>query len=178
MKQASWPAFRQVCNTPQRVCWAVARHEEKVSICPLGWHMNTSIHPPMMAVSIAPPRYTHDLIADSGECVLAWPGAELAEATMVAGTQSGRVIDKFVECGLTGKPSNHVAAPLIEECIANLECKVRGMLTTGDHTVFALEVVETWLAEAPGQVLCQIGPESGYDFLLEKGAYRFGVVRR
>ena len=40
-------------------------------------------------------------------------------------------------------------APLIDECIANFECKVVGELVTGDHTVFAGRIVAAHVNETP-----------------------------
>ena len=170
-------AFRQLCGRPERICWAVAQHQEQRSICPLGWKMWTSAQPPMMAISVAPQRFTHDLIARSGEFVLAWPGEELAEATLAVGTRSGRSMDKFAECGLTALPAEQVSAPLIGECLANLECKVAGKMTTGDHTIFVGQIVAVHVNHPDGRQLCSIGDGEGYKFLLEKGGYRFGVVK-
>ena len=177
MRHARFRDFAQLCSAPQRICWAVAEHDGQRSICPLGWKMWTSMVPPMIAVSIAPARFTHDLVVGAGEFVVAWPGADLAQATLTCGTRSGRDLDKFEACGLTPKPASQVCAPLVEGCVANLECRVDGRLTSGDHTIFAAEVVAFWVADEPGRVLCQIGPEAGYEFLLEQGMYRFGVVR-
>lgn len=170
--EALWPHVR-----PERVVWAVAEHEGRRSICPLGWKMRTSGAPPMMAVSVAPGRYTHDLIAQSGAFVLAWPGRDLAEATLFCGTRSGRDTDKFAHTGLTALRAKHINAPLIKECVANLECRLAGQLTSGDHTIFVGEILAAWMDEAPGQILCTIDRSDGYDFLLEKGGYRFGVVK-
>jgi flavin reductase (DIM6/NTAB) family NADH-FMN oxidoreductase RutF len=178
MKKTDFSIFRKYCSKPQRIVWAVARYEEKQSICPLGWKMNTSASPPMMAISVAPSRFTHDLIVKSGEFVLAWPGEDLAEATIFCGTSSGRDVDKFKEAKLTAIPGQYVKAPLIKECIANLECRLTGQLTTGDHTIFAGEVLATWVNENPTRILCSIDMSKGYDFLLEKKGYRFGVVRK
>jgi flavin reductase (DIM6/NTAB) family NADH-FMN oxidoreductase RutF len=178
VKRSTWSEFSAYCGRPQRICWAVAEHGGRRSICPLGWKMTTSFSPPMMAISVAPPRFTHDLIADSGEVVLAWPGEDLAEATLLAGTTSGRDGDKFAACGLTAMPGTQVRAPRVKEALANLECKVRGRLTTGDHTIFACEIVEVWLNETPRRLVCQVGSEGGFEVLAEKGRYRMGVVRQ
>lgn len=178
MKQVSLSECKKLIARPERIVWVVAEHDDKRSICPLGWKMNTSISPPMMAISVGPARYTHDLIANSGEFVLAWPGEDLAEATMLCGTKSGRDIDKFAEAGLTPAEAEHVGAPLVEECIVNLECRLVDQLTSGDHTIFVGEILGGWIREEPGRVLCSIDESSGYDFLLEKGGYRFGVVKR
>jgi flavin reductase (DIM6/NTAB) family NADH-FMN oxidoreductase RutF len=178
MKKADIQTFRKYCARPERIVWAVAEYEGKRSICPLGWKMNTSISPPMMAISVAPSRFTHELILKSGEFVLAWPGEELAEATLFCGTCSGRNVDKFKETGLTPIRGEFVKAPLVKECIANLECKVMGQLTTGDHTIFAGEILAVWINEHPSRLLCSIDNSSGYEFILEKKGYRFGVVKR
>lgn len=178
MKNASWGEFRKCCARPERIVWAVAEHDGVRSVCPCGWKMTTSISPVMMAISVAPGRFTHDLIANSGEFVLAWPGEDLAEATMFCGTKSGRDVDKFKEMNLTAVQGEQVKTPLIKECVANLECRLDGSLTTGDHTIFAGEVLAVWLNDDPKRVLCSIDESSGYDFLIEQGAYRFGVVKQ
>ena len=178
MKKTRWDTFQKFCTRPQRIVWAVAQHEDRRSICPLGWKMNTSISPVMMAISVGASRYTHDLIAKSGEFVLAWPGEDLAEATLYCGTHSGRDVDKFEKTGLSLLQGEHVGAPLIAECVANLECRVTGQMTTGDHTIFAGEVLCVWVSEKPKRVLCSIDDSLGYDFFLESAGYRFGAVKR
>ncbi len=162
---------------PERVVWAVAEHDGNRSICPLGWKMRTSHKPPMMAISVAPTRYTHDLIVGAGAFVLAWPGRDLAEATLFCGTHSGRDTDKFAHAGLTPLPAQHVNAPLVKECVANLECTVVGQTTSGDHTIFVGEIVAAYMSETPGPLLCTINHACGYEFLLEDKGYRFGVVQ-
>ena len=78
---------------------------------------------------------------------------------------------------LTAVSGEHVKAPLVEECVANLECRLVGQLTTGDHTIFAGEVVGVWVNDDPKRLLVSVDDSSGYEFLLEKGGYRFGFVR-
>ena len=126
MHESNRSEFGKVCGHPQRICWAVAQAGDKRSICPIGWKMWTSISPPIMAISVAPSRFTHGLIVSSGEFVLAWPGADLAEATMLCGTRSGRDIDKFKECSLTPGVAKCVNTPLVAECLFNLECRLAG----------------------------------------------------
>lgn len=178
MRKVDYSECKIFIGRPARVVWAVAEHDGKRSICPLGWKMTTSISPPMIAISVAPSRYTHDLILNSGGFVLAWPGENLAEATYFCGTNSGRDVDKFKEMNLNPLKAEHVEAPLIKECIANLECRLTGQLTTGDHTIFAGEVLNAYVNEIPKRLLCLIDNSSGYDFILEKSGYRFGVAKK
>ncbi len=177
MKSVQLNEFWRLASRPEIIAWAVAQHEGRRSICPLGWKMRTSFAPPMVAVSIAPKRFTHGLIAASGEFVLSWPGEDQAEATYFCGTHSGRNTDKFAEMGFTTLPARHIQVPLIAECAAHIECRVRGRLETGDHTIFAAEVLGAWIAEPPRRLLCSIHPSSGAEILLQRGGYSFGVVR-
>lgn len=177
MERSTLATFREHCARPERVVWAVASFDGKRSICPLGWKMTTSGKPPMMAISVAPQRFTHGLIDGAGEFVLAWPGEDLAEATLLCGTRSGRDLDKFATMNLTPLPAAVVSAPLIKECIANLECRVVGKLTSGDHTIFVGEILAVWVGGAPTRQLCTVGTESGYEPILHRGGYRFGVIR-
>ena len=177
MQTTDWRSFYDRCGVPRRVAWAVAEHGGRRSICPLGWKMFASFNPPMVAIGIAPARFTHELIEKSGEFVLAWPGEDLADATISCGTTSGRDRDKWDATGLTAAEAELVSAPLIPECIANLECRVTGSLQTGDHTIFAGEVLRTWMTDDNRQVQCITDHSSGYDILLDHPAWTIGVVR-
>ncbi len=177
MQKTDLKTVWQHCSRPERVVWAVAEHKGRRSICPLGWKMKTSFSPPMMAVSVAPSRFTHGLIVQSESFVLAWPGEDLAEATLFCGTHSGRDLDKFDAAGLTPLPGRAGPAPLIAECIANLECRLTGQMTSGDHSIFAGEILAAWLHPHPRRQLCSVDAATGYDCLLEKGGYRLGVVK-
>jgi flavin reductase (DIM6/NTAB) family NADH-FMN oxidoreductase RutF len=48
----------------------------------------------------------------------------LIDTAVGVGTCSGRDIDKFERFGLTPLKAKHVRAPLIKECLANIECRV------------------------------------------------------
>jgi len=177
MKELDVAAFWRLLK-PEVVAWAVAEHEGRRSICPLGWTMRTSATPPMVAISVAPSRFTHGLIEGSGAFVLAYPGRELAQATATCGSRSGRDVEKFAETGVTTLPARRVAAPIVAECVANLECRVVDRFTTGDHSIFVGEVVAAWAQEEPGQLLCLVDGSAGYETVLKDDRFRFGVVRR
>lgn len=178
-KSVSVSEANKIWQRPQRIVLAVCIDaQNKPNAIALGWKMTTSHQPPMVAISIAPQRYSHDVIHETGEFVLSIPGEDMAEAVMFCGTRSGRNIDKFQEAGLTALPAKEVKAPLVGEALANLECKVRGELKTGDHTIFAGEIVAGHVAEnLDRRLLLCTGPETGYDHILSQGAYRFGAVR-
>jgi len=65
----------------------------------------------------------------------------MGKEVLYCGTHSGRDVDKFKETGLVAVPAKNVRPPLIEECVANFECRVVGEIETGDHTIFVGEIV-------------------------------------
>ena len=119
--------------------------------------MPTSGQPPMCAISIGLTRYTHELLERVPEFVLALPGEDMEQACVYCGTYSGRDVDKFKETGLTPLPATKVRPPLIAECLANLECRVVGKIRTGDHTIFAGEIVAAHHSDKPGHRLFNLG---------------------
>jgi flavin reductase (DIM6/NTAB) family NADH-FMN oxidoreductase RutF len=116
----------------------------KPNITTLAWAMPTSINPPLVAISLAPKRYSHTLIEESGGFVVNIPTLEILQAVYACGSLSGRSFDKFKKANLTPIPSKKVKAPTIRECIAHLECSVEGKFTTGDHTVFVGKILEAY----------------------------------
>lgn len=116
----------------------------KANIITVAWIMPTSANPPLVAVSIAPQRYSHKAIEETREFVVNIPSTELLNETFFCGRVSGKTCDKFKEAKLTPQPAKAVKTPVIKECIAHLECKLHGKFTTGDHTVFVGEIIEAY----------------------------------
>jgi flavin reductase (DIM6/NTAB) family NADH-FMN oxidoreductase RutF len=75
--------------------------------------------------------------------VLAVPTVDLIDTAVGIGTCSGRDTDKFERFGLTPVKARHVAAPLIRECLANIECRVVDIVER--HNIVVLLGVAAWL---------------------------------
>lgn len=145
---------------PEQVVMAsMLTPDGKANALVLSWVMRTSLQPAMCAVSIGHTRYSHDCLMQSGEFVLGYPSEDLLEEVMICGLKSGREIDKWAALGWEIVPGTRVAAPLMPQCLANLECVVRGTLVTGDHTIFAGEIVAAHVREEPGRRLYALGGE-------------------
>jgi flavin reductase (DIM6/NTAB) family NADH-FMN oxidoreductase RutF len=113
----------------------------------VAWSVPLSMVPPMVGVSIAPARYSHGLIQRAKEFTINVPPASLARKVSACGTTSGRDTDKFRSFGLTARRGRKVRAPVIEECIAHLECRLVNAVETGDHTLFIGEVLAAYVDE-------------------------------
>ena len=178
MRETTFSEAYARMSRPQRVVLAVAVDRSgQPNIIPLGWHMQTSGQPLMIAVSIAPSRYSHALISEGKEFVIAAPSEAMTEQVLYCGTHSGRDTDKFKETCLTAVAASKVKPPLIEQCVANLECVLKSSLETGDHTIFVGEVVAAHVSDDRKRNLLAIGSESGYEYLGGDERHRFGVVR-
>ena len=112
------------------------------NIITLAWAMPASINPPLVAISVSPRRYSHMLIEETKEFVVNIPTMDMLDKAVLCGTTSGRNHDKFKETGLTPLPGKKVKAPLIEECVGHLECRLHSQFTAGDHTIFVGEIVD------------------------------------
>ncbi|MEW6593140.1 MAG: flavin reductase family protein [Candidatus Hadarchaeota archaeon] len=116
----------------------------KPNIITVAWVTPLSINPPMVGILIAPNRYSHNLISRSKEFAVNIPTVELLKKTVLCGKVSGRNVAKFAHFGLTPKPGREIKTPIIEECVAHLECRVVDQVKVGDHTLFAGEVVAAY----------------------------------
>jgi flavin reductase (DIM6/NTAB) family NADH-FMN oxidoreductase RutF len=73
------------------------------------------------------------------------PTVEIAEKVIGCGNTSGEKVNKFKKYKLTPKPASLVKAPLINECYANLECRVVDTKMVTRYCFFILEVVKAWI---------------------------------
>ncbi|MBS7605391.1 MAG: flavin reductase family protein [Candidatus Bathyarchaeia archaeon] len=118
--------------------------DNKPNIITLAWAMPVSMNPPLVALSIAPSRYSHKLIEETKEFVVNIPTIDMVNAVFFCGSTSGKIRDKFKDVGLTPMPARKVKAPIIGECVAHLECRLYSQFPVGDHTLFVGEVLEAY----------------------------------
>jgi len=143
---------------PEPVCLVTTIDEHgKPNVMTIGWWMLASVHPPMMAVSVARPYYSHGLIQRRREFVICFPGETMVEQVLICGAHSGRDTDKFAAARLTPQPATRVAPPLIAECMAAFECKLVAEVPAGDHTLFVGEVVASHVSEKAERRLFSLG---------------------
>lgn len=117
----------------------------RTNIITLAWSMPTSIDPPMVAISVAPKRYSHHMIEETGEFVVNIPTMEIVRQSLFCGRISGVKCDKFKEAPLTPSSAQKVKPPIIKECVAHLECRLVQVVATGDHTLFIGKVLAAYV---------------------------------
>jgi flavin reductase (DIM6/NTAB) family NADH-FMN oxidoreductase RutF len=118
------------------------------NVMTLSWHMPMEFEPPLVGCILGNRDYSFGLLKAARECSLNIPTVELAEKVVAVGNCSGRDMDKFKLSGLTAKPAKLVAAPLVAECYASLECRVADTRLVNRYGLFILEVVQAWVDTA------------------------------
>lgn len=118
------------------------------NVMTLSWHMMVEFEPPLVACVVSEANWSFAALRATGECVIAVPARRLASKVVKVGNASGRDVDKFAAFGLTPLPASRVAPPLVAECFANLECRVRDRRLVAAYDLFVLEVLAAWVDPA------------------------------
>ena len=121
---------------------------ERANIMTQSWHTMIEFEPPLVGCVISNRNHSFDILKATGECVINIPTVELAEKVLSCGNTSGLDIDKFHDFGLTPVAASCVKVPLIDECYANLECKVVDGKMVDEYNLFILEVLKAWIDPA------------------------------
>lgn len=117
----------------------VTTHDGKQpNIMTISWTMVMDFTP-VFAITTGPWNHSYAALRKQRECVIAIPTVDLLDKVVGVGTCSGADTDKFAKFKLTPLPAKHVRAPLIKECLANIECKVVDIVRK--HNIVVLEGV-------------------------------------
>ena len=119
-------------------------HKGRQNAMTMSWLMPLEFEPPLVALVVGAGNHSFAALRKTRECVIAIPPAALAKTVVKAGNLSGRDGEKFAATGLTPLPAAEVKAPLIAQCFANLECRVRDTREVNRYNLFVVEVVRAW----------------------------------
>jgi len=149
---------RRILN-PGPVAIVTTAWRGMANAAPIAWTVPLSIEPPLIGVVIHPHRHTADMIRFSDGFAINIPGPNLLKQTAFLATMSGLDNNKIEAAGLKTFAPMFVDAPLIEGCLAWIECTLQDVVRTGDHTLFIGSPIkvqaeddayaERWLLESP-----------------------------
>ncbi len=118
---------------------------ENANIMTMGFHMMIQHDPPLIGCVVGPWDYSYRTLRSTGECVIAIPTVDLATTVVNIGNCSGQDLDKFETFGLTPAKAAKVSAPLIKECLANIECRVADFTMVDKYNLFILKAMKVWI---------------------------------
>ncbi len=119
------------------------------NIMTMGWHTVMEFTHALVGCVIAAGNHSFELVRRSRECVINVPTTALTDAVVGIGNCSGAEIDKFEKFELTAEPASKVGAPLIAECHANFECRLKDDRLVDSYNFFIFEVVKAHVARRP-----------------------------
>ncbi len=126
---------------PGPVVLVTTRDGNKSNIMTISWTMVLDFTP-MFAITTGAWNYSFAALQRTRECVIAIPTVDLLDVVVGIGTCSGVDTNKFAKFKLTALPGKFVNAPLIKECLANIECKVLDLIDK--HNIVVLQAVAAY----------------------------------
>jgi flavin reductase (DIM6/NTAB) family NADH-FMN oxidoreductase RutF len=121
----------------------VTTHDgQKDNIMTISWTMVMDFTP-VFAITTGEWNHSFAALRKSRECVIAIPTVDMLDKVVGIGTCSGADTDKFARFKLTPVQGKVVRAPLIKECLANMECKVIDIVKK--HNIVVLEAVAAYI---------------------------------
>ncbi len=115
----------------------------------LGWLMQASFEPPVLAVAVSPKNQSHRLVEQTDAFVVSLAGEGQGDLINRLGTMSAAGSDKLQQAGVEATPAPNTGVPMIEGAAVHFECQVEKRVTVGDHSVFFGRIVAAWVPEAP-----------------------------
>lgn len=124
----------------------VTTHDgQKNNIMTISWTMVMDFTP-VFAITTGAWNHSFAALRKNRECVIAIPTVDMLDKVVGIGTCSGADTDKFTRFKLTPVQGKVVRAPLIKECLANMECKVIDIVKK--HNIVVVEAVAAYLDTA------------------------------
>lgn len=151
---------------PKGVFITVRDKQGRTNTMTIAWgHIGVVWSKPVFIAYVRYSRHTYDLLLNADDFTINVPKeGTMQEALKIAGSHSGREIDKFKEANLTLKESRTVSSPVISDCELQYECNIiytqtqEPALIPDDikekhyknhdtHIVFYGEILDTYLTE-------------------------------
>ena len=101
------------------------------------WVSQVSYNPPLVMVGVRKNRYTHKMIEETGVFALHILAKE--DINLVSRFKGPDPKEKFK--GLKWKTKT-TGAPILEQPLAYMDCKLSDSVNTGDHTLFIGQIIE------------------------------------
>lgn len=98
---------------------------------------------PRFAITTGPWNHSWTALSGTRECVIAIPTVDMIDRVIGIGTCSGAELDKFERFGLQRLAGTHVRAPLLRDCLANIECRVVDIIEP--HGIVVLDGLAAWI---------------------------------
>ncbi len=121
----------------------------KNNIMTMGWYTVMEFTPSLVGCIISNANHSFEMIRKSKECVINIPTVDMSDEVVGIGNCSGQQVDKFSRFNLTPISGKKVNAPMIKECYANMECRIKDTGLINKYNFFIFEVLKAHVAASP-----------------------------
>lgn len=133
---------------PESCVFVISRSLDWYDNWMVAWYnMKCSNNPYMYAVSLWKEWYTHKLIRESKEFVVAIPNKGLEKDLEFFWSNHWNEIDKFDRTNLKTRQWEFVKSLLLEDATINFECKLVHEIDLGNHILFIWEILASYINE-------------------------------
>jgi flavin reductase (DIM6/NTAB) family NADH-FMN oxidoreductase RutF len=133
MKKKWTPALAKITNG---IYLLTTFHENQINGMIASWVSLISYDPPLIMMAVHPNRYSHHLIVQSGYFAL-HSLAKRQKDFLVRFKGS----DPRAKFSSINWDTEMTGCPIINDCVAYLECQVKASCRPGNHTIFIGEIV-------------------------------------
>ncbi len=113
-----------------------SKTDEAINAMIASWVSQVSYEPPLVMVAVHPSRFSHQLISQGGGFVL--HALASTQANLLSRFKGADVKAKFSSLDWT---TGKTGCPILQECLAYLECELKTRYRPGNHTLFIGEVI-------------------------------------
>lgn len=116
---------RQFLEQLPRGAFLTVKDGERLNTMTIGWgNIGYIWQRPIITVMVRYSRYTHGLIERAPDFSVSLPATgEMRKSLAIAGSVSGRDVDKFKAAGVTPQLARTIHSPVIKGCSLYFECK-------------------------------------------------------
>lgn len=112
-------------------------YREQINAMIASWVSQVSYDPPLIMVAVHTRRYSHRLI-DKGRCF----GLHVLANTRTDCLAPFKGTDPIAKFDALEWRRGQSGCPILRDCLAYFECKVKSQIQPGNHTLFIGEVVD------------------------------------
>ncbi|MFV3307568.1 flavin reductase family protein [Pseudomonas sp. NY15181] len=125
-----------------------SEHDGVANVMAAAWVMPLDFDPPKLLLVLDRNTWSRHLVEGSGAFVIQLPSRQQAELTLAVGSSNGGEMNKFEQLDLRTSRARHIQAPIVDGCVAYLECKVISEPNNQErYDLFIAEVVAAYADE-------------------------------
>lgn len=125
-----------------------SEHDGVANVMAAAWVMPLDFDPPKLLLVLDRNTWSRHLVEGAGAFVIQLPSRLQAELTLAVGSSNGGEMNKFEQLDIRTSRARHIEAPIVEGCVAYLECKVISEPNNQDkYDLFIAEVVAAYADE-------------------------------